>query len=338
MKDLFKAKLRQETTINSSGVVLSYSSIPVLKEKNYYVIPQGLDGDAPKEFIAAYIYSKDNNFVKKNIKSWNRYIAKTAEKWYPVESITEYTINQLGEVLGVKMNVSKLVIGNGQIRFLSEYFLNKNELLIHGAEICGDYLNDRAFAEAIANDRVSARELFTFELIAKALDNRFKSHSLEIKKELVKMIVFDSLLGNNDRHFYNWGVITNTKKTIKKPIFAPVYDSARGLFWNLSDENIVDIYNKKQTGNSKRVQNYAKKASPRISCENNKEANHFELVGYLKSCDKEYLKIANNLSSKEMEKKVISEFRRNYSKFFIKERQLLIEELISIRFEQTRKA
>jgi len=338
MKELLKSKLRKENSMNCSGIVNCYSSIPELKDKDYYVIPQKLDGDAPKEFISAYIYSTENRFTKRNINSWPKYIAKTAEKWYPVESITEYTINKLGETLGLKMNTTKLVVCNGQIRFLSEYFLNTNELLIHGAEICGDYLNDRDFADEIAKNKVVARELFTFELICKALDNRFKSHSLDIKRELVKMIVFDCLLGNNDRHFYNWGVITNTKKTIKMPIFAPVYDSARGLFWNQSDEYIVNIYKHEQEGSSKKIQNYAKNATPRISCENNKKANHFELVGYLKSCNKEYQKIANYLSSRQMERKVISDFKRNYSKFFIKERQLLIEQLISLRFEQTRKS
>ena len=338
MDKLLKSQLRLEKSINSSGIVRCYSHIPELKEKEYYVIPQSLDGDAPKEFISAYIYSNKNNFNKRNISSWPKYIAKTAEKWYPVESITEYLINKLGEDLGLKMNVTKLVVANKQIRFLSEFFLLKNELLIHGAEICGDYLNDRDFADEIAKDKTTARELFTFEFICNALDNRFKRHSLSLKKELVKMIVFDCLLGNNDRHFYNWGVITNTKKTIKKPIFAPVYDSARGLFWNQSDENIVHIYKHEQAGQSKKVHNYAKKATPRISCESNKKANHFELVGYLKSCNPEYLSIANQLSSKEMERKVISNFKRNYSKFFIRERQSLIEKLLSIRFEQTRKA
>jgi len=52
------------------------------------------------------------------------------------------------------------------------------------------------------------------------------------------MIVFDGLTGNNDRHFYNWGVIDSKKKTSKLPNFAPLYDSARGLLWNVDDQKI----------------------------------------------------------------------------------------------------
>jgi len=47
-------------------------------------------------------------------------------------------------------------------------------------------------------------------------------------KEFVKMLLFDAIVGNNDRHFYNWGLLP-TYVTKKKPIFAPIYDTARGV-------------------------------------------------------------------------------------------------------------
>jgi hypothetical protein len=269
----FNLKLRIENSKNNSGVVLNLNKIRILKEKNYYVIPQTLDGDAPKEFIGAYFYSKNNSFTKKNPKSWAKYIAKTAEKWYPNESIIEYLINKIGDNLDLKMNETELVICNNQIRFLSKYFLEKNEILLHGAEICGDYLNDRKFAEDIALDKIKAREFFTFEFITEALDHLFKNDSAQLKINFVKMLVFDCLVGNNDRHFYNWGVITNTHRNVKFPKFAPVYDSARGLFWNSDDEKIKHIYNQLNVPKSKIIENYILKAEPRVSLENNKKAN-----------------------------------------------------------------
>jgi len=340
MNELFKIKLRQEHSLKISGNNLNEKHIPLLKEKHYYIIPSySLTGDAPKALIGAYLYSEKNNFYKKNYKSWTKYIAKTAEKWYPNESVTEFVINKLGEELGVNMNNSCIVKCNNQIRFLSEFFLNpETELLYHGAEICGDYLNDRDFASEIANNKKDARELFTFEFICDALNNRFKSHSLYLKEELVKMLAFDCVIGNNDRHFYNWGVITNLKKTIKNPIFAPVYDSSRGLFWNLSDENIVNIYRHDKNNTGKHLQKYAKEAAPRMSCEENKKANHFQLIGHIKTVNANYRRIINEISSMEMQDKVIKAFKEKYSSFFIPERQYLIEKLICHRFEQTRKA
>ncbi|MBC8883138.1 hypothetical protein H9X57_06230 [Flavobacterium piscinae] len=51
------------------------------------------------------------------------------------------------------------------------------------------------------------------------------------------MLLFDALTGNNDRHYYNWGVISHIKNE-HKPYFSPVYDTARGLLWNDSDKKL----------------------------------------------------------------------------------------------------
>lgn len=329
-------KLRVEYSKNSSGQIFNENRIPLLKESCYYVIPQSLDGDAPKEFIGAYFYSLSNTFYKKNKGSWHKFIAKTAEKWYPIESVTEYIINQLGEELGLVMNETELVRCNGQIRFLSKYFLGKDEILFHGAEICGDYLNDREFAEQIAVDKTTAREFFTFEFICDALDKIFKSHSFELKTEFVRMLVFDCLIGNNDRHFYNWGVIANTHRNVKMPIFAPLYDSARGLFWNLSDDNIRHFHSLLAQTNSRKIEKYSNLSEPRISIEGNKNANHFDLIEYIIGVDDRYKEIVVELSSEAKEGKILQRFRNDFCHFMIEERQELIEKLLKLRFKTTR--
>lgn len=329
-------KLRTEISKNCSGDLLNRGKIKRLNEASYYVIPQPLDGDAPKEFIGAYFYSKSNNFHKKNKKSWFRYIAKTAEKWYPIESITEYIINNLGDDLGLNMNETELVICNGQVRFLSKYFLGKDEILFHGAEICGDYLNDRVLASEIAIDKITARELFTFEFICEALDKIFGSHSFKLKIEFVKMLVFDCLIGNNDRHFYNWGVIANTHRKVKMPTFAPLYDSARGLFWNESDEQIRHLYSLQAQPNNRRIEKYSASSEPRVSLEGNKKANHFDLIEYIIKVDDRYKDVVVELSSESNENKILDRFRNDFCPFMIKERQVLIEKLLKLRFSTTR--
>lgn len=89
-------------------------------------------------------------------------------------------INRIGQVLGLRMNEIMLARINGQIRFLSKFFRNSTEILIHGAEICGDYLSDRDMAAEIANSKATARELFTFEFITAAIASVFPRHSAHI--------------------------------------------------------------------------------------------------------------------------------------------------------------
>ena len=245
-------------------------------------------------------------------------------------------INRIGEEMGLNMNESKLCIVNGQIRFLSKYFLSPNEILIHGAEICGEHLGDFDLADEIAKHKPSARELFTFQFIEESILSVFPDASNFILNDLVRMVTFDALVGNNDRHFYNWGVIDTKKRTKKIPKFAPVYDSARGLLWNLDDENIINHYQNLLSG-GKKIKNYIRDAYPRISIEGNSEINHFDLVEFVIKHNKDYHEIVANLATEEMEMKIIRMLEKDFYRFFINERRELITFIIKERFEKVRR-
>jgi hypothetical protein len=60
-------------------------------------------------------------------------------------------------------------------------------------------------ARQIANHKITSRELFTFEFIKDAIRSVFPACFENLLTQLDKMIAFDALAGNNDRHFYNWG-------------------------------------------------------------------------------------------------------------------------------------
>jgi len=329
-----KTKLRIERSENCSGTILNENEILSIKEKHYYVEPIPLDGDAPKQFIKLYHYHEDSGVKKVNFNTWDSYIAKAAEKWYPHESVIEYMINRIGQVLGLNMNQIALFKINTQIRFLSKYFLSKNEILIHGAEICGSYLNDNALAKEIADNQKESRELFTFEFLTKAIKHSFPDNYNELLNDLVRLITFDAIAGNNDRHFYNWGVITNTKKDKQTPKLAPIYDSARGLFWNESDDNIKTIKNNLKSNN--RFETYLKNACPRISIEGNSKINHFGLIDYLKNNNEHYKFIIEDIASIENEKLVYNMLNKEFERFFIKERNELILLLLKDRFKKVR--
>ncbi|HCN82769.1 MAG TPA: hypothetical protein DIT07_03995 [Sphingobacteriaceae bacterium] len=330
-----KTKLRIESSKNRSGKILNQNLISKLKESDYYVENQTLDGDAPKQFIKAYLYKEDSGVLKRNPKTWDAYIAKSAEKWYPHESVVEYMINKIGKKLGLYINEVELLQINTQIRFLSKYFLTKNEILVHGAEICGQYIDDDEMAAQIANDPRSARELFTFEFICEAIRSVFPQPCEDIIDQMVKMITFDALVGNNDRHFYNWGIITTKKKTGKAPVFAPLYDSARGLLWNKSDANVINYKQIHESG-GKKIINYIDEASPRISIEGNSSINHFGLIEFLKKQKKEYKVIIEQLASPVNESLVLDMLKEEFYPFFIKERCELITTIINERFKRVR--
>jgi hypothetical protein len=334
-------RLRREETINFSGVIIGENQIPLLKERDYAVKDFELDGDAPKAFIRVYEFQRDGKVRRSKPHTWVPYIAKTAQKWYPHESVIEYMINRIGQELGLVMNEIKLLRINGQIRFLSKYFRRKDEQLIHGAEICGDHLEDRPFAQQIADDVQLAREFFTFNFIEESLMSVFPSDGKRLLASLVRLLVFDGLTGNNDRHFYNWGVLRPLKKGKRPPRLAPVYDSARGLFWNVSDDKLRTWHELiLKDPEFSRFEKYIDSSRPRIGLEQDHgepdQVNHFKLIQYLKGYNKEYEQIIKELSSPKLERKIITLIKREFARYFIPERNELTIRLLEERFARIR--
>lgn len=88
--------LGKETPLNYSGNNGNIQSLPKLRQGYFYKEEIDIGGDAPKDFLRIYQYG---NGRKDKPRHWVGYIAKVGHKWYPVESITEYIMNRIGEVI-----------------------------------------------------------------------------------------------------------------------------------------------------------------------------------------------------------------------------------------------
>ncbi|MCB9283014.1 MAG: HipA domain-containing protein [Lewinellaceae bacterium] len=307
-----------------------------MKEQDYYIIDIPLDGDAPKQYVKAYFYYK-NCPRKAKPADWHGFFVKFGRKSYPHESVTEYAINKIGEYLGLKMNETRLVVANGQVRFLSKDFIQPGKRLIHGIEILAEYFEDRAFVDQINEDRKIRREYLTFEVVERAINHVYPTECSEIIRELVKMITFDALVGNNDRHFYNWGVIGNVVTADHdETIFAPIYDSARALLWNLTEESVQKMYHAYLKGDLNQFEAYIRRPAPRLSFDDKPDAGHFELIDYLCSYKLEYKRTIEELVHDAKERGVLEKLKKDIYGFFSKERCMLIDAIIKRRFQMIR--
>ncbi len=290
-------KLSPEPILKHSGYEpRQHKDITVLKRGHYFVLDDyTITGDAPKNFIKVYEYGEAR---KANKSKWTFYIAKVGHKWYPNESITEYLLNQIGLYLGFNVAASRLVRVGNQIRFLSKYFKKKDQILVHGAEIYAGYLEDLPFVEEI-EEKGMARDLFTIQFTRDAIVKSFPEQAGKLINDFVKMLIFDAIVGNNDRHFYNWGVITHLEGK-HAPFFSPIYDTARGLYWNYHEKNILPLSSGlKEEGYKKYIIN----SRPKIGWEGEKNLNHLQLV--------ELITMHEFGISKEEVKDLLSEERRN---------------------------
>ena len=78
-------------------------------------------------------------------------------------------MTRLGQAFGMRIAESRLMLCDGQVRFLSRYFLKRDESLYHGAEILADYLQDRAFVGHVGEQRLES-EMFTFQVVCTAVE------------------------------------------------------------------------------------------------------------------------------------------------------------------------
>jgi HipA-like C-terminal domain len=229
---------------------------------------RSIHGDAPKSFICIKEYIPGHSNARQA--RWPGYIAKVGSKRYPVESLTEHLLTRIGQVLGAHIADSKLRMVAGQVRFLSKYFLSKNNSLVHGLEIFRRHLDDEMVKD-IAEAR-QEQEFYTFQTVVAAINDIYPNHLRVIMEGMVEMLAFDAIVGNNDRHPLNWGVIVPIAKA-RAIQFAPIFDTARGMFWNLDDSQLEKI-----TANQDSMEGYTNRSYPQIGWDKCPRINHFDLV------------------------------------------------------------
>ena len=184
----------------------------------------------------------------------------------------EQLITRIGQCFCVNIAASKLRILDGQVRLLSRYFLKGGEQLTHGAEIYEYSLGKENYKELSENKDES--DFFTFEMTCGAIKILFPEYAERIVAGYVEMLCFDAIIGHNDRHPYNWGVIVPIRKS-RKPRFSPVFDTARALFWNIPEKRVVQMLT-----DVNQFEKYIFGCRPPI-CWENKAADFFELIALI---------------------------------------------------------
>ena len=324
-------KLTTAKIIHNSGLTIPQGKLEVIKQGNFISINESIGGDAPKDVIKLYQYKECR---KDQTKSWIKYIAKIGHKWYPNESITEHFLTRIGESFGINIAYSKVVYAENYVRFLSKHFHNNEQSLNHGANILSRYISesDTCWIDEMDRNKTLKDEINISDVI-NAITDVFKNDKDIILEDLVHMLLFDALTGNNDRHYYNWGVVTHIKNK-HKPYFSPVYDSARGLFWNQSDKNVISLHTQLVLSNVNRINKYINDSAPKISIPNNDKCNHFELIEYLKNNNYISINHKNVWTNKNNLDKTIDFLNTEFKHLFIKERRVLIESVLNIRFNR----
>lgn len=206
------------------------------------------------------------------------YIVKyPSDKWGDVETYTELLINQFGAACGFDMAHSGIARLDGKLVFVTRSFLALDEHLIHGSFLIEDHFKAKGALDSI--HRSQEQEFYSVDFVLKTIEEYCGEDGPAVTKKFVEMLVFDALVGSNDRHPQNWGVIRGSK-TQGGYRLAPIFDTARALLWNTSDDKLLKFQKDEQL-----LRFHIARAKPIVGPERTflkakaaKSCNHFDFL------------------------------------------------------------
>lgn len=241
------------------------------------------------------------------------------------EHFSEKISCELARIIGIESAKIDLGIYEGILGSIS-YLINdkSKESLIEGVTLISKY---RPNYDTFKLKDLDSNEYYSFDMILESI----KLYGL--KHDFFKVVIFDYLIGNSDRHHSNWGILQSDDK-IK---FCPIYDNGSSLCCYVKESDIKSKINDNQWFNSIVISK--SKSIIRLDQTKKSKPTHKEVMQYLSdNYYEDTVDFVKNIKEK-LNEDVISNLIEKYSynilteerKYFLK-RYLVkkIEELISI--------
>ena len=270
---------KRRYTATPSRLEVNWRAIPILPSDGWQLLKLEqfpIVGTVPKNYLSYGDPFKHGT---------RGYIAKKGRtKNDARECVTEEIISQIGALLPLKIANSKLVrLSRTDVRFLSRNFVERGQFeLLHGTELAARYFETSPKEVESAfelSDRNAEQNFYSVGNILTILEALFPNENSALKEGFFKMLAFDAFIGAPDRHAMNWGVLAPVSMDEAPVSFAPIFDTARGLFREISDE---DLHQKeKQQDREWFLAKYAERSRPILNTGEATQQNHFELVKWV---------------------------------------------------------
>jgi hypothetical protein len=184
------------------------------------------------------------------------------------EHISEKLASDIAHLLGLEC--ANIEIGRYHSRVgCMSYLINQpGEELIEGISLISKYYPN--YNSDTMHDDVQA-EYYSFDMIMQALEN------YGLKPEFLKIMIFDCLIGNSDRHQNNWAII-KSKGAVR---LSPMYDNGSSLCSYIEETN-VESYLGKDYNRFIALVDSRSKSIIRIDKRAKKLPSHLCILQYLK--------------------------------------------------------
>ncbi len=241
------------------------------------------------------------------------------------EHFSEKISCELARIIGVESAKIDLGTYEGTLGSIS-YLINdkSKESLIEGVTLISKYRKNYDTFKLMDLD---LNEYYSFEMILESIE------PYGLKNNFFKVIVFDYIIGNSDRHHSNWGILESNNEIR----FCPIYDNGSSLCCYVKESDIKSKINDNQWFNS--IVGSKSKSIIRLDKTKKSKPTHKEVVQYLsENYYKDTVDFVINIKerlNKETISNVIEEYsynilteeRKSFLKRYLTKK---VEELISI--------
>ena len=185
------------------------------------------------------------------------------------DNISECIAYDLACILGIPCAKFEVGMYEGREGSMSYNILKKpDQILVEGIHfimLMYPKYNPELFIDTMTSNR------YSIEMIKKAIE-RFVPID-----DLLKMLMFDYLIGNSDRHQNNWAILIENGKMQ----WSPLYDNCSKLFAYISEKNIPNYMGKDKNRWNSLIDTKSKSL---IRCReiDEKRPTHLEVLKYLK--------------------------------------------------------
>jgi len=148
------------------------------------------------------------------------------------EDITEFIAAHIGSMMGLEMMSVEMVTRDGKRGCLLRNFVDEFKAKAHeeGGALLPNLVE--------GYNQLQKSSLKNIELIETGFQVITQVDFWEtIKNQFIDMLVYDALIGNQDRHPFNWSMLYFDTK-IK---FSPIYDNGASLGFNFNDDKLTEM-------------------------------------------------------------------------------------------------
>lgn len=188
---------------------------------------------------------------------------------YTTEHFSEKIASELAQKINLECAKVELGIYNSQIGSFNYQINQDDEILIEGIQLINKYYPNYN-SDTLYDSK--NEEYYSLDMILKSLEQ------YNFRRDFFKIVVFDFLIGNTDRHQNNWAILQSDKNTR----LCPLYDNGSSLCCYIQ-ESQIDSYlgNDKMRFNS--LVNSKSTSRIRLDKKIKKEPRQLEVLEYLRN-------------------------------------------------------